>query len=48
MSSEAKFLTFDQIIALHELQINEFGGSHGVKDEGLVLSALAQPETDTR
>jgi death-on-curing protein len=27
------------------LQINQFGGSHGVKDDGLLLSALAQPES---
>lgn len=40
-----RFLTCNQIIALHKLQIDEFGGSHGVKDEGLLLSAIAQPES---
>jgi death on curing protein len=39
-----KFLTFEQVLEMHKLQINEFGGSHGVKDEGLLLSALSQPE----
>lgn len=45
MSLSPKFLTFEQVLALHKIQIEEFSGSHGVKDEGLLLSALAQPET---
>jgi death-on-curing protein len=40
-----KFLTFNQIVELHKLQIDQFGGSHGVKDEGLLLSAIGQPES---
>ncbi len=40
-----KFLALDQVVALHRMQIDQFGGSHGVKDEGLLLSALAQPES---
>lgn len=44
MSLSPKFLTFEQVLTLHKLQIEQFGGSHGVKDEGLLLSALAQPE----
>jgi death-on-curing protein len=45
MSLNPKFLTFNQVLSLHKLQINQFGGSHGVKDDGLLLSALAQPES---
>lgn len=45
MTISPKFLTLEQVIKLHELQIDEFGGSHGVKDEGLLISALAQPES---
>lgn len=45
MSLNPKFLTLDQVLALHKLQIDQFGGSQGVKDEGLLLSALAQPES---
>jgi len=45
MNPKPKFLTVDQVLALHKLQIDQFGGSHGVKDEGLLLSALAQPES---
>jgi death-on-curing protein len=45
MSSGPKFLTFEQVLLLHKIQIDEFGGSQGVKDEGLLRSALAQPES---
>lgn len=45
MSFGPKFLTFDQVLALHKLQIDKFGGSHGVKDESLLRSAIAQPES---
>ena len=38
------FLTLDQVLSLHILQINEFGGLHGVKNENLLISALEQPE----
>ena len=44
MSLNPKFLTLDQVLSLHQLQISQFGGSAGVKDEGLLLSALAQPQ----
>lgn len=44
MNPGPKFLTYEQVLALHKIQIEQFGGSHGVKDEGLLLSALAQPE----
>ncbi|MES2768046.1 MAG: type II toxin-antitoxin system death-on-curing family toxin [Bdellovibrionota bacterium] len=40
-----KLLTYGQVIKLHEMSIEDFGGSPGVKDEGLLLSALAQPES---
>lgn len=45
MSLQPKFLTLDQVATLHKLQIDQFGGAHGVKDEGLLLSALGQPES---
>jgi death-on-curing protein len=45
MNLGPKFLTRDQVIALHKLQIDQFGGVAGVKDEGLLLSALGQPES---
>ena len=36
-------LTKDQIILLHEQLINSFGGIHGIRDDGLLESALAAP-----
>ena len=45
MILEPKFLTFDQVLALQKMHIEEFGGLHGVKDEGLLASALAQVES---
>jgi death-on-curing protein len=47
MSFEPKFLTPEQVITLHQLQITQFGGSPGVKEEALLLSALGQPESGT-
>lgn len=44
MSLKPKFLTASQVMSLHQLQIDQFGGSPGIKDEGLLLSALGQPE----
>lgn len=38
-----KYLTRDQIIAIHEDLINEFGGIHGLRDEGMLDSALQTP-----
>jgi death-on-curing protein len=38
-----KILTKHQIVLLHEHLINETGGSHGLRDEGLLESALSAP-----
>jgi len=38
-----KFLTLDEVLAVHHDQISSFGGSYGVRDRGLLESALAQP-----
>lgn len=34
------FLTLDEILALHEDQIRRYGGSAGLRDSGLLSSAL--------
>jgi death-on-curing protein len=39
-----QFLTLDDVIESHSLQIETYGGSLGVRDLGLLESALAQPE----
>lgn len=38
------FLTFEEVIEIHADQIARHGGSAGIRDEGLLRSALAQPE----
>jgi death-on-curing protein len=39
------FLTFDEALAMHERLIEHFGGSLGVRDPGLLESALYRPQT---
>lgn len=36
-------LTYDQVLQLHQAAIREFGGSNGIRDKNLILSAIAQP-----
>jgi death-on-curing protein len=38
-----KFFSLDEVLELHADQISSFGGTPGVRDEGLLESALAQP-----
>lgn len=38
-----KPLTTEQVLNIHDLNIERFGGSAGVRDLGLLESALAQP-----
>ncbi|MEH2194105.1 MAG: type II toxin-antitoxin system death-on-curing family toxin [Nostoc sp.] len=40
-----KFLTISQVLDIHQCQIQRFGGTSGVRDEGLLDSALAQPQS---
>ncbi len=42
--SEIKWLLEEALYAIHKRQIAEHGGSDGVRDEGLMLSALARPQ----
>jgi len=38
------FLTREDVLMLHDDQIASFGGTPGLRDEGLLASALAQPQ----
>ena len=42
MSSD--FPTIQEILAVHEDQIEQFGGSHGLRDWGALESALFRPQ----
>jgi death-on-curing protein len=40
---EPEFLEPDVVLFLHDQALREYGGVHGVKDEGLLQSALGRP-----
>ena len=40
-----QFLSLDEAIAIHERLINKFGGTPGLRDAGLLESALFRPLT---
>jgi death-on-curing protein len=39
------YLTQIEVLAMHSDQIERYGGSHGVRDYGLLESALYRPQT---
>ena len=41
---EPKWVSEKTVLALHKRQIAEFGGGEGVRDMGLLQSALARPQ----
>lgn len=44
--TEAKaptWLTYEQVIAIHSRQLRRFGGAPGLRDQGLLRSALERP-----
>lgn len=41
---EPAFLTLAEVIEIHNDQIQRYGGQGGIRDMGLLESALAQPE----
>ena len=42
--AEPLFLTVDEVLTIHADQIRRYGGSHGLRDLGLLSSALAMPQ----
>jgi death on curing protein len=43
MDGEPRWLTYEQVIAIHARQLRRFGGSAGLRDKGLLHSALERP-----
>ena len=41
---EPIFQTLDEVIEIHEQQVELYGGSHGIRDAGAVESAVAMPQ----
>ncbi len=42
-SQEPRWLTYDQVVAIHSRQLLRFGGAIGLRDEGMLRSALERP-----
>ncbi len=40
---ERLWITYEQAIAIHSRQLRRFGGAPGLRDEGMLRSALARP-----
>ena len=45
MPSRVAFLTVDEVLAIHAVLISTFGGPEGLRDPGLLESALYRPRT---
>lgn len=43
MRKEPLFLTLSEVLRFHDYQIMRFGGEAGLRDEGLLESAISQP-----
>lgn len=41
--NEPAWVTYEQVIAIHSRQLRRFGGAPGLRDEGLLQSALERP-----
>jgi death-on-curing protein len=39
------YLTLDEVLRIHEVLLREFGGAPGIRDHGLIESALLRPQT---
>lgn len=42
--SEPEWVAYDVVLAIHEAQLAEHGGSAGIRDNGLLESALMRPQ----
>ena len=38
------YVTLDEVIAIHDSMIEEYGGSFGIRDVGLIQSAISRPQ----
>lgn len=44
-SEQIQYLSVDEVLAIHERLIERFGGAPGIRDPGLLESALFRPQT---
>jgi len=43
--SEVYYLDIEDVLAIHAKQIKRFGGANGIRDAGLIETALLRPQT---
>ena len=43
--AERVYLTVTEVIAIHHHQIEEYGGLHGIRDQGALEAAVFRPQT---
>jgi death-on-curing protein len=43
VTGEPKWVTYEQAVAIHSRQLRRFGGAPGLRDEGMLRSALERP-----
>lgn len=43
MSKEPKWVTYDQVVAMHSRQLRRFGGAPGLRDDSMLRSAIERP-----
>lgn len=41
---EIRFLSLEDVLELHEMQIERYGGATGIRDRGLLESAIGMPQ----
>ena len=44
-TESVQFLSLDEVLAIHERLFEKFGGSSGIRDRGMLESALYRPQT---
>ena len=44
-SNAVQFLSLDEVLEIHAVLIDRFGGAEGIRDRGLLESALYRPKT---
>jgi death on curing protein len=42
-STDPKWVSYEQVIAIHSRQLRRFGGAIGLRDDGMLRSALERP-----
>src|SRR5215471_6589520 len=43
--AERVYLTIAEVLAIHQIQIETYGGSHGLRDTGALEAAVFRPQT---